>query len=125
MLETAANSPSAQETPPQTPPPRVGCAQSRTAFRETRRASIPPHRPGRFRDRDRRGTAGAGRGPGRAGDAARCRIAQARRRSEEHTSELQSLMRNPYAVFCLKKKTNTVFTAQRQRYADNQTIYAN
>src|SRR3546814_7575168 len=26
-------------------------------------------------------------------------------RSEEHTSELQSLMRNSYAVFCLKKKT--------------------
>src|SRR3546814_10122387 len=25
-------------------------------------------------------------------------------RSEEHTSELQSLMRKPYAVFCLKKK---------------------
>src|SRR3546814_1353454 len=25
-------------------------------------------------------------------------------RSEEHTSELQSLMRTPYAVFCLKKK---------------------
>src|SRR3546814_2095105 len=29
------------------------------------------------------------------------------RRSEEHTSELQSLMRSSYAVFCLKKKTNT------------------
>src|SRR3546814_4669697 len=28
-----------------------------------------------------------------------------RRRSEEHTSELQSLMRISYAVFCLKKKT--------------------
>src|SRR3546814_2804630 len=28
-------------------------------------------------------------------------------RSEEHTSELQSLMRNSYAVFCLKKKKNT------------------
>src|SRR3546814_7013506 len=28
-------------------------------------------------------------------------------RSEEHTSELQSLMRNSYAVFCLKKKTTT------------------
>src|SRR3546814_7702786 len=28
------------------------------------------------------------------------------RRSEEHTSELQSLMRNSYAVFCLKKKKN-------------------
>src|SRR3546814_5419761 len=27
-----------------------------------------------------------------------------RRRSEEHTSELQSLMRTSYAVFCLKKK---------------------
>src|SRR3546814_6761369 len=29
------------------------------------------------------------------------------RRSEEHTSELQSLMRISYAVFCLKKKTPT------------------
>src|SRR3546814_6810602 len=28
-------------------------------------------------------------------------------RSEEHTSELQSLMRISYAVFCLKKKTNS------------------
>src|SRR3546814_1912693 len=28
-------------------------------------------------------------------------------RSEEHTSELQSLMRNSYAVFCLKKKKTT------------------
>src|SRR3546814_9509244 len=30
-------------------------------------------------------------------------------RSEEHTSELQSLMRISYAVFCLKKKTNTLY----------------
>src|SRR3546814_4094884 len=30
-----------------------------------------------------------------------------RTRSEEHTSELQSLMRTSYAVFCLKKKTTT------------------
>src|SRR3546814_1148654 len=29
-------------------------------------------------------------------------------RSEEHTSELQSLMRISYAVFCLKKKTHTL-----------------
>src|SRR3546814_7609280 len=28
-------------------------------------------------------------------------------RSEEHTSELQSLMRNSYAVFCLKNKTTS------------------
>src|SRR3546814_8121700 len=32
------------------------------------------------------------------------RVAIARARSEEHTSELQSLMRISYAVFCLKKK---------------------
>src|SRR3546814_2046976 len=33
-------------------------------------------------------------------------------RSEEHTSELQSLMRISYAVFCLKKKTN-IYTLHR------------
>src|SRR3546814_7044307 len=32
------------------------------------------------------------------------------RRSEEHTSELQSLMRISYAVFCLKKKKKTLQT---------------
>src|SRR3546814_9933615 len=32
-------------------------------------------------------------------------------RSEEHTSELQSLMRISYAVFCLKKNTNTPHTS--------------
>src|SRR3546814_8510159 len=32
-------------------------------------------------------------------------------RSEEHTSELQSLMRISYAVFCLKKKTHQTHTA--------------
>src|SRR3546814_2532211 len=45
------------------------------------------------------------------GDAARntgCAPEERRdlRRSEEHTSELQSLMRISYAVFCLKKKKN-------------------
>src|SRR3546814_3153638 len=42
------------------------------------------------------------------------------KRSEEHTSELQSLMRISYAVFCLKKKkknhTNTNSNTQKQRY---------
>src|SRR3546814_10496566 len=33
---------------------------------------------------------------------------EASARSEEHTSELQSLMRISYAVFCLKKKTNNI-----------------
>src|SRR3546814_4073142 len=36
--------------------------------------------------------------------AAWCNV-EARLRSEEHTSELQSLMRTSYAVYCLKKKT--------------------
>src|SRR3546814_8294823 len=40
------------------------------------------------------------------------RIDVALARSEEHTSELQSLMRISYAVFCLKKKIET--------YTDNQ-----
>src|SRR3546814_1839991 len=37
-------------------------------------------------------------------------IAAEPRRSEEHTSELQSLMRISYAVFCLKKKTTYIPT---------------
>src|SRR3546814_7896795 len=34
-------------------------------------------------------------------------LSRSQKRSEEHTSELQSLMRISYAVFCLKKKTTT------------------
>src|SRR3546814_3961839 len=42
-----------------------------------------------------------------------CRIARLGTRSEEHTSELQSLMRISYAVFCLKKKqTHNKFTTR-------------
>src|SRR3546814_2279800 len=43
------------------------------------------------------------------GDLRRGQVVEHRRsqRSEEHTSELQSLMRISYAVFCLKKKTET------------------
>src|SRR3546814_8811104 len=36
-------------------------------------------------------------------------------RSEEHTSELQSLMRISYAVFCLKKKNNSNKTRKSRR----------
>src|SRR3546814_7524533 len=35
-------------------------------------------------------------------------VTPSRKRSEEHTSELQSLMRISYAVFCLKKKKKTI-----------------
>src|SRR3546814_1649042 len=41
-------------------------------------------------------------------------------RSEEHTSELQSLMRISYAVFCLKKKkTNKTYTNPRSKQRQN------
>src|SRR3546814_7590572 len=50
-------------------------------------------------------------------------------RSEEHTSELQSLMRISYAVFCLKKKKDNIhtdhtllyITEQRRRGFNNDT----
>src|SRR3546814_1895397 len=46
------------------------------------------------------------------------RLERVRRRSEEHTSELQSLMRISYAVFCLKKKTvlDTFSSNNKHRY---------
>src|SRR3546814_10430133 len=44
--------------------------------------------------------------PEDGGDEAARRAAQEAERSEEHTSELQSLMRISYAVFCLKKNNN-------------------
>src|SRR3546814_7752183 len=69
-----------------------------------------------LRRRLRLGTAGLrahvfGAAEGRRGAAARKAGDALHRllpagRSEEHTSELQSLMRISYAVFCLKKKTN-------------------
>src|SRR3546814_3024174 len=41
-------------------------------------------------------------------------------RSEEHTSELQSLMRSSYAVFCLKKKQNNNTTNSRNCHIYNR-----
>src|SRR3546814_1367793 len=45
-------------------------------------------------------------------------------RSEEHTSELQSLMRISYAVFCLKKKNIITFKNSQHHYTNNnQKLY--
>src|SRR3546814_2084914 len=41
------------------------------------------------------------------------------RRSEEHTSELQSLMRISYAVFCLKKKNNNTQRTKQHQQTSN------
>src|SRR3546814_9720904 len=43
-------------------------------------------------------------------------------RSEEHTSELQSLMRISYAVFCLKKKKHTTTHIQKSSERTNKSI---
>src|SRR3546814_2113305 len=45
-------------------------------------------------------------------------------RSEEHTSELQSLMRISYAVFCLKKKKETQIneTTRNKKHTHNKTF---
>src|SRR3546814_9757872 len=62
---------------------------------------------------------------GRAG-ALHARV-PGRERSEEHTSELQSLMRNSYAVFCLKKKIKkkadkTTSTHHTSQSMHNKTV---
>src|SRR3546814_10840692 len=44
-------------------------------------------------------------------------------RSEEHTSELQSLMRISYAVFCLKKKTTKNTTNDRELLQNHKHFY--
>src|SRR3546814_9787228 len=49
------------------------------------------------------------RGSARLAIAASIALARCAQRSEEHTSELQSLMRISYAVFCLKKKKTTTY----------------
>src|SRR3546814_2281175 len=54
-----------------------------------------------------------------ARDGVRARSPTAGRRSEEHTSELQSLMRISYAVFCLKQK-NITSTTHNQRHTANK-----
>src|SRR3546814_9421575 len=61
---------------------------------------------------------GDGRSSAHDPEAHRC----AGGRSEEHTSELQSLMSNSYAVFCLKKQTYHInVTHKRQRQQLNST----
>src|SRR3546814_8717181 len=71
-----------------------------TLFRSGQRHDLL-HQPCGAKDIRRRTGGGAER-PWRRGGTGR--------RSEEHTSELQSLMRISYAVFCLKKKNKTRIT---------------
>src|SRR3546814_5517003 len=93
---------------------RGNCRQTRRCRNAARKAREPPRagdpRPaiaGRTVDcrtvataAQRRWSPPLANRPARAG-----RHSHRQRRSEEHTSELQSLMRSSYAVFCLKKQT--------------------
>src|SRR3546814_5332642 len=68
-------------------------SSSRSDSSESRQSPAPPRR-----------SAGSSQGQQRQVCHGRC----AAPRSEEHTSELQSLMRISYAVFCLKKKKTII-----------------
>src|SRR3546814_8961755 len=69
------------------------------------RAAWPLHRPSpATRDRNGASPATCAARPPAPPRRPRSRSARPSARSEEHTSELQSLMRISYAVFCLKKK---------------------
>src|SRR3546814_1886447 len=79
-------------------------ARARRAQRRAAAQSAPPGR----RSRRRRG---GQRDVGRTAAPVAAGTRPQPRRSEEHTSELQSLMRISYAVFCLKKKKTKLHTA--------------
>src|SRR3546814_2432256 len=79
-------------------PPRSTRTDTLFPYTTLFRSSRP--RGGRTRRGRRRGAGGRRAAPGWPSS----RWCRAGGRSEEHTSELQSLMRISYAVFCLKKK---------------------
>src|SRR3546814_1275614 len=104
-------------------PPRS--TRTDTLFPYTTLFRSPQARPA---DAFRHGPRGARGGAGRPGEGPR-NIAPVR--SEEHTSELQSLMRISYAVFCLKKKKikdnneNATHNVEHQSLTSKGTILHN
>src|SRR3546814_6188751 len=63
--------------------------------------------------------AGPGGEEARLGRLREGRQLRRKARSEEHTSELQSLMRTSYAVFCLKNQTTQTCSNQTRRHYGN------
>src|SRR3546814_3175338 len=116
-------------------PPRSTRTDTLFPYTTLFRSSVPaPHRPGRVRLRtmhiagwrcdslgDRAGH-GLRHWHGQRAGGDRQGYRNAIQRSEEHTSELQSLMRISYAVFCLKNKiktsTSTKLTKQIRSYSN-------
>src|SRR3546814_7795708 len=77
-------------------------------------------------ERDDEAPVGAEVGEGGPNDHAASRISSSgwaetsSPRSEEHTSELQSLMRISYAVFCLKKKTHKMVNITTEKHSKSK-----
>src|SRR3546814_9750227 len=97
-------------------PPRSTRTDTLFPYTTLFRSVVEPHRPVAADmdrpvelavdpDRPRRFGMGQGRSDGRQ---VALQLIACRNRSEEHTSELQSLMRISYAVFCLKKKKEKI-----------------
>src|SRR3546814_1859389 len=91
---------------------RRGHASAQTAGRSCTRGRDAGHSVESRCRPDRRGPDGGRRALGSGPAHARAGAP----RSEEHTSELQSLMRISYAVFCLKKKKKLEETAEHTDY---------
>src|SRR3546814_8143879 len=90
-----------------------------TLFRSRKR---PEHRPGALRPSSKvlpRLKAPRRRRAADPRSTWRSRQRESAMRSEEHTSELQSLMRISYDVFCLKKKKNKNYRHQHIYYTPN------
>src|SRR3546814_4683336 len=75
---------------------------------------------GGARKDDRGGSDPEGASGSRSGRSRARRVPRVVARSEEHTSELQSLMRSSYAVFCLKKKKRLLLLSM---YFENLTTW--
>src|SRR3546814_3027799 len=93
----------------------AGGDEGRAAGRQCRRLRLDPTR--------RHDLAPALDAGGRPHARQRRRGGRPLRRSEEHTSELQSLMRISYAVFCLKKKKNKKKKISNSRHQNRMTKY--
>src|SRR3546814_10643042 len=96
-----------------------GCGKSAPRVRQRKRHGKP------HREQDRIGAA-RGLAPAGPGSGPVARVGCLRRaamRSEEHTSELQSLMRISYAVFCLKKKKKIQYNGVVSEYLSLSIVY--
>src|SRR3546814_10789389 len=110
-----------KDVKPRPVPRRLSLARKIGAKRVARGGDFRPRPPDRAGPHQRGGrlpqSAGAHLLPQRADPARRIEI-DVDGRSEEHTSELQSLMRISYAVLCLKNKTSKTITAQQLQTAN-------